>query len=155
MNRLITLVLVFLFSIPSVAQTPPTSDPAAVSLAQKSVVALTGGASISDVTLNANVTSAWGSGTETGTATFRAGGTSKSRVDLDLSGGVTRSDIRNTSNSIPTGGCCTVRPSSTSARRQLPPARKTPGQRHAAQGGHNPTHDLAIYSLFLVRRGQF
>ncbi|MGO9642361.1 MAG: hypothetical protein ACLP1Y_13780 [Candidatus Acidiferrales bacterium] len=99
--QFLLLILVgstFLFS----QNQPPASDPQAVTLAQQSVAALTGGVSISDVTLNANVTSALGSNSETGTATLRAKGISGSRVDLNLNSG-TRSDVRNLANGFPNG----------------------------------------------------
>ncbi len=80
----------------------PVSDPPAVSLVQKSVAALTGGAPVIDVTLNADVISIYGSDNETGTGTFAAKGTGESRVDLNLSGG-TRSDVRNQANGVPAG----------------------------------------------------
>ncbi len=86
----------------SQTQPTPTSDAQAVSLAQQSIAALTGGASIGDVTLNANAISILGSDNETGTGVFEAKGIGESRIDLSLSGG-RRSDIRNTTNGIPSG----------------------------------------------------
>jgi hypothetical protein len=79
-----------------------SSDPQAVALAQQSVAVLTGGTTISDVTLNANVTSTLGSDNETGTATLKGKGPGESRVDLNLSGG-TRSDVRNVTSGSPAG----------------------------------------------------
>ena len=99
------IAAVFLgLTVSAVAQNvqPPASDPMAVSLVQQSLAALTGGAPIIDVTLNANVISIYGSDNETGTGTFAAKGTTESRVDLTLSGG-TRSDVRNQANGIPAG----------------------------------------------------
>ena len=103
------VVLVFLLAFANAgAQTGkavqqiPVSDPMAISLAQQAVKALGGGALISDVTLNANVISVYGSDYETGTGTFAAKGTGESRVDLNLSGG-TRSDVRNQANGLPAG----------------------------------------------------
>jgi len=100
-------LLSFLITCPVLAQTAPlptpTSDAQAVSLAQQSIAALTGGASISDVTLNANVISILGPDSETGTATLQAKGTTESRVDLTLPTG-TRSDVRSLSNGLPAGG---------------------------------------------------
>jgi len=101
MHRL-ALILLLIIPFSLIAQNPPASDPAAVSLVQPSIAALTGGVAISDVTLNANVTSTWGSSSETGTATFRASGTSDGRVDLNLND-VTRTDVRNSTNGIPGG----------------------------------------------------
>ncbi|MBV9183187.1 MAG: hypothetical protein JO356_17935 [Acidobacteria bacterium] len=79
-----------------------TSDALAISLAQQAITALTGGATVNDVTLNADVISILGSDKDTGTAIFRAKGPSKSRVDIHLSGG-TRTDARTLTNGVPTG----------------------------------------------------
>ncbi len=102
MFRLSVVVFLFISAACAVAATAPASDPSAITLAQKSVAALTGGASVTDVTLNANVISILGSDNETGTGTFSAKGLSESRVDLNLSGG-TRSEVRNIANSGPAG----------------------------------------------------
>ncbi len=106
MRRLAIALLLFSSAVCALAQTTsqaaPTSDPQAVSLAQQAIAALTGGASISDLTLNANVTSNIGPDYETGTGTFRAKGTGESRVDLSLSNG-TISDVRSAANGIPAG----------------------------------------------------
>jgi hypothetical protein len=101
MFRLAVAVSLLISTVCAVGQNP-SSDPFAVSLAQKSVAALTGGVPISDVTLNGNVTSILGSDAETGTGTFKAKGIGESRVDLNLSGG-TRSDVRNTASGTPGG----------------------------------------------------
>ncbi len=85
-----------------VGQKKPVSDPFAISLAQQSVAALVGSVPVSDVTLNANVTSVVGSDAQTGSATFRARGTAESRGDLNLSGGA-RSDVRNLTGTTPGG----------------------------------------------------
>ena len=103
----VAVVCLFVFVIAeaqTVQSSPPSpaSDPAAVLLAKKAVAALTGGASVSDVTLTASVTSVYGSDYETGTATFSAKGLAQSRVDLNLNGG-TRSDVRNRANGLPSG----------------------------------------------------
>lgn len=79
-----------------------SSDPTAISLAQRSIAALTGGTVITDVTITTNVISIYGSDNETGTGTFAAKGTAESRVDLNLPGG-TRSDVRNLTNGLPAG----------------------------------------------------
>jgi len=84
------------------AQTQPNSDPLAVSLAQQSITALTGGAVVSDVTLNANVVSVVGPDSTTGTATLQAKGIGESRIDLSLPSG-TSTDIRNDSAGYPQG----------------------------------------------------
>lgn len=94
--RLRMLSCLLLVSIGAVAQSGPSSDPLAVSLALKAVAAITGGNPITDLSLNTNVISIYGSDYETGTAMFRAKGLSQSRIDLNLSGG-TRTDVRNAS----------------------------------------------------------
>ena len=63
--------LVLLFASVVSARNPPQSDPQAVSLANKAMAALTNGVAVSDVTLNASVTSTVGSDYDTGNATFR------------------------------------------------------------------------------------
>ncbi len=104
MLRLALVFSAIFCSLFAVAQTAPqtTSDALAVSLAQKSVVALTGGAPISDITLNANVISIGGSDNDSGTGTFQAKGTGESRADLNLSSGM-RSDVRSVTNGVPSG----------------------------------------------------
>jgi hypothetical protein len=100
MHRLaVAVVLLFGFGR-SIAQSPP-SDPQAISLAQKSALALSGGLPIGDVTVNAQVNS-FLTGHDTGTATLQAKGLSESRVDLNLSSG-TRSDVRNALTGVPSG----------------------------------------------------
>ena len=101
MNRL-AVALVLLFSAISAVAQNPASDPLAILLAQQSVAALTGSATISDVTLNANAISIFGSDNESGTAMLKAKGTTESRVDLSLSSG-TRSDVRNVATGTPGG----------------------------------------------------
>jgi len=106
MHRLATGLLFSLFAACSFGQTTsqpaPTSDAQAVTLVQQSIAALTGGAAISDVTLNANVSSILGPDKETGTETLTAKGLQESRLELTLGGG-TRSDVRNTMNGVPEG----------------------------------------------------
>lgn len=95
MAKAIFLLLFVLFeSVTLTAQSPPPSDPQAVSLAAQSLAALTGGAPITDATLTGNVTRIAGSDQESGTATLLAKGFAESRIDLTLSGG-NRSEIRN------------------------------------------------------------
>jgi hypothetical protein len=71
-------------------------------IAAKAATALTGGVTVSDVTLAGNVTAIAGSDTQTGTATLMATATNCSRVDLSLGAG-TRTDIQNGSSGIPLG----------------------------------------------------
>lgn len=103
MPRFIFTASLLICTVSAVAATAPASDPFAITLAQQSVAALTGGAPVADVTLNANVTSILGSDYESGTATFKAKGKSESRVDLSLDTSGARSDVRNVSGGIPTG----------------------------------------------------
>jgi hypothetical protein len=103
MFRLAVAVSLLVSAVCAVAQNAPSSDPFAVSLAQKSVAALTGGTTISDVTLKANVTSILGSDYESGTGTFQAKGTGESRSDLNLSTSGTRTDVRNLVSGAPAG----------------------------------------------------
>lgn len=74
----------------------PASNPQALGYAAQSIAAMTGGATISDVTLTGSVTWTAGSDIETGTATFLALGTGESRMNLVLSSG-TRTEIRDAS----------------------------------------------------------
>lgn len=110
MNRLIGVVLFSQLAICALGQTVsqpvPTSDPQALSLAQKSMAALTGGTPITDVTISSNVTSFVGSDNETGTATLRAKGVAESRIDLRLPNG-SRSEVRGAANGIPVGAWST------------------------------------------------
>ena len=80
----------------------PPSDPRAVSLASQSVAALTGGNTISDVTLTGSVTWIAGADTENGTATLLALGSGESRMNLALPSG-TRTEIRDASMGIAQG----------------------------------------------------
>src|SRR5690242_12146026 len=102
MSRLAMAVVFSFLAIGAVAQVVPTSDPLAISLAQKSIAALTGGSAPQDVTLNASVISILGSDYETGTGTLTAQGYSQSRIDVNLSNG-NRSDVRSMTSAGPTG----------------------------------------------------
>jgi hypothetical protein len=84
------------------AQNQPSSDPQALSYAAQSITALTGGATISDVTLTGNATWIAGSDNETGPATLYAKGAAESRSDLNLTAGM-RTDIRNDTAGFPQG----------------------------------------------------
>jgi hypothetical protein len=101
-TKLILLSLVLGAPCFAFAQSQPASDPQAVTLAAQSITALTGGASVSDVTLTGNATWTQGSDNETGAATLYAKGSAESRVDLNLTGGL-RSDIRNDTAGYPQG----------------------------------------------------
>jgi hypothetical protein len=110
MCRLIAVVLFSQLAICALAQTVSrpvrNSDPRALSLAQKSMVALTGGMPISDVIIRANVTSLRGADNESGTGTLRAKGIAESRIDLRLTNG-SHSEIRQARNGIPSGAWST------------------------------------------------
>jgi hypothetical protein len=80
----------------------PTSNPQAVAYAAQSIAAMTGGATVSDVTLTGNVTWTAGSDTEAGTASLKALSTGESRMDLALSNG-TLTEIRDASTGTPLG----------------------------------------------------
>lgn len=84
------------------ASTPSVSDPQAIAIATKSLLAMTGGAAVNDATLTGTVRWIAGSDDETGTATFRAKGAGESRVDIDLNNGA-RSEVRRNSQGVPTG----------------------------------------------------
>jgi hypothetical protein len=93
MSRWFVAVLIpilFVLAVQAVGQNAPRSDPQAVTYAAQSIAALTGGTTISDVTLTGSVT--W-NGTSTGTATLEALVAGESRMDLALSSG-TRTEIR-------------------------------------------------------------
>jgi hypothetical protein len=88
----------------------PLSDPQALLYAAQSVVAITGGKQILDVTLSGRVTWTVGKESDTGTVTLWALRTGESRVDLALSRG-NRKEIRDSSTETgqgtrrnPTGG---------------------------------------------------
>jgi hypothetical protein len=96
MSRLLWgFVSICLLGFPSEIQAhnPVASNPTAVAFAAQSMAALTGGTSVTDVTLTGSVTWTAGSDTETGSATLMAVGTGESRMDLALSTG-TRTEIR-------------------------------------------------------------
>lgn len=96
MPRLL-LCLLCVVSVSSflVGQGRSASSPQALSYAARSIAALTGGATISDVTLTGSVS--WNGGADTGTARLRALGSEESRMDLALSSG-TRTEIRDAQN---------------------------------------------------------
>ncbi len=81
---------------------PPQSDPEALNLVQQSIIALSGGAAISDVTLSGTATWTVASKSETASATLLAKGTGESRFDMTLSAGP-RSEIRNDGSSTALG----------------------------------------------------
>ena len=87
-------LILLLVSLAS-AQNAPQSDLQALALAAQAMAALTNGVAVSDVTLNGNATWIAGSDNETGSATLVAKGTSESRIELGLSAGAKKTEIRN------------------------------------------------------------
>lgn len=78
----------------STSSPPAASDPQAVALVQKSLAVLSGGATVSDVTLTGSGRRIAGSDDETGTATLTATNLGDSKVALSLPSG-SRTEIRN------------------------------------------------------------
>jgi len=104
MRHLLCAVLFLLVGISTLAQTSTrVSQWQATSLAQKSIAALTGKATLQDVTLNVDAISVLGSDYEMGSGLLRAQGFSLSRVDLNLGNG-TRSEFRAITAQGPAGG---------------------------------------------------
>jgi hypothetical protein len=104
MSRVRVVVPVFLsfvltFSI-AAQQTATVTE--AVPMLQRSVAALVGNQSISDVTITAAARRIAGSDDETGTATLKASSAGASRLDLTLSSGP-RTEILNLSSDQPSG----------------------------------------------------
>lgn len=98
---LITAIAASLFAQTPTTSQISTSDPQAITIATKSLLAMTGGVSVNDATLNASVTWIAGSDHESGTGTFTAKGINESRIDLNLDN-ETRSEVR-TSQGSPSG----------------------------------------------------
>src|SRR5579872_4149779 len=97
MNRANVLLFVLIvLSTPTILLASRTSDQQALAFAAQAMAALTGGNTITDVTLTGNATRTVGSDQGSGPATLYAKGTAESRLDLSLSNGK-RSEIRNSS----------------------------------------------------------
>ena len=84
LTALSAISLFLLFPIAATARSRAQSDPLALALAVKSIGMLTGGTTISDVTLNGDATWITGSDKQTGAVTLTALGFGESRVDLTL-----------------------------------------------------------------------
>jgi hypothetical protein len=95
-HRLTPLVLIPTTPVAPRGLKRPLSDPQALLYAAQSIVAITAGKQILDVTLSGRVTWTVGKESETGTVTLWALGTGESRVDLALSSG-NRKEIRDSS----------------------------------------------------------
>ncbi|MGA2981878.1 MAG: hypothetical protein ABSD76_19965 [Terriglobales bacterium] len=100
--RSLCSLLVLVGSATLFSQNPPVSDPQALSLVSQSMTALTGGTSMSDVTLRGAAKWIVASSSETANATLRAKGTKESRFDMTLGVGP-RSEIRNDNSSTSLG----------------------------------------------------
>jgi hypothetical protein len=81
---------------------PPASSPQATTLLTQSLSALTGSATLNDVTLSGTARRIVGSDDESGTAAFKALASGAARADLTLSGG-SRSEIVNLTGTEPVG----------------------------------------------------
>ncbi len=102
-TRLVLLVLALLsISYFTSARQTPSTDPQATALLQKSLFALSGGQTLTDVTLSGTARRIAGSDDESGTATLKAISGDASRVDLSLPSGV-RSEILNSTTAPPSG----------------------------------------------------
>jgi len=87
MYRLVPVFCIALLTFSADGQTPkPSSDAQALALAAQAIAALTGGVSVNDAVLNANVVLIYGSDNQNGTGTFKAKGMGESRIDLTLAG---------------------------------------------------------------------
>lgn len=104
-NLIPIFISCLLVSVPlNAQQSAPTAprDPQSVTLLQRSLVALVGTTTVSDVTLTGTANSIAGSDNETGAATLKATAIGQSRVDLSLSNSQ-RSEVRDISAAPPTG----------------------------------------------------
>lgn len=109
---LVLAIGMIFFISPVAAQNPPASDPQALAYAAQSIVALTNGTTINDVTLTGTVT--WnGPGSDSGTASLKALGIGESRMDLALSSGQ-RTEIRDAQSGVQLGEW--INPDSTSGQ---------------------------------------
>jgi hypothetical protein len=101
-HRSIPLVLIPRTSFTPRGQRRPLSDPQALLYAAQSIVAISGGKQILDVTLSGRVTWTVGMESATGTVTLWALRTGESRVDLALCSG-SRKEIRDSPTEIDRG----------------------------------------------------
>jgi len=92
----------FLLSVTLAAQQTATSSPQALQLFQRSLSALAGGQTLSDVTLSGAARRIAGSDDDTGTAVLKALAAGAGRTDLSLPSGQ-RSEIQNLSATAPAG----------------------------------------------------
>jgi hypothetical protein len=100
--RFVLVLILTAFAKSATAQQAATSPPQATTLLQQSLTALSGGHSLTDVTLSGTARRIAGSDDESGTATVRALAGTGARIDLTLPSG-TRSELRSTSGAEPAG----------------------------------------------------
>jgi len=106
--RILSLFTALLLSFPNVGAAQQATTPAsansgqAMALLSQSTAALTGGVTLTDVTLSGTARRIAGSDDETGTAVLKALATGESRIDLTLSSGQ-RSEVRAISNHCQVG----------------------------------------------------
>jgi hypothetical protein len=100
-------VLIVILSAFAFGQQPP-SDPTALSYAAKSVTAMAGNNTVSDVTLTGTINT-WmaGSTSDTGTVTLKVAGYGESRVDMQLAASGALSQIRDASTGVQQGEAIT------------------------------------------------
>jgi hypothetical protein len=98
----LSFVLPAIVLLPCVAQQPAAPDIQAAAILQKSLGALAGGQSLSDVTLSGTARRVAGSDDDSGTVVLKALASGAGRMDLSLSSGQ-RSDIQNTSSGTAAG----------------------------------------------------
>jgi hypothetical protein len=92
----LSVSLAFFLSLSLAAQQTATSSPQALLLLQRSAAALSGGQTLTDVTLSGTARRIAGSDDETGTGIFKALASGAGRMDLSLSSGQ-RSEVCNLS----------------------------------------------------------
>src|SRR5579859_7383384 len=94
--RFVSLLVLLVFAKSATARQATASSPQATALLQRSLAALTGSRSITDVTLSGTARRIVGSDDESGTVVIKALAGIGSRMDLTFPSGA-RSEIRNTS----------------------------------------------------------
>src|SRR6266849_10558609 len=101
-HAVLCLLLSFSLTLSVAAQQPSNGEPQPLILLQKSLSALSGGQSLTDVTLSGTAHRNAGSDDDNGTAIFKALASGASRMDLILPSGQ-RSEIQNGAGGVPTG----------------------------------------------------
>jgi hypothetical protein len=96
-RKSVLLFSLVLLCVPTISFASRTSDQKALAFAVQAIAALTGGNTITDVTLTGNATMTIGSDVASGPSTLSAKGQNESRLDLGLDTGQ-RTEIRNSTN---------------------------------------------------------